>query len=111
MHNYKKGLLCVMVLSAMSLMAAEDKTIKVTTFADENGENTNACSLREAIITAKKNIAYGGCNPGNTLNGVADEIQLEAGTYKLSSELVPESALVIKGVSRFNGFVAQRFEM
>ena len=54
MHNYKKGLLCVMVLSAMSLMAAEDKTIKVTTFADENGENTNACSLREAIITAKK---------------------------------------------------------
>ena len=102
MHNYKKGLLCIMVLSAMSLMAAEDKTIKVTTFADENGENSNACSLREAIITAKKNIGYGGCTAGNTLNGVADKIQLEAGTYKLSSELVPESALVISGVSRFN---------
>ncbi len=58
--------------------------------------------MREAIITAKKNIAYGGCTPGNTLNGVADKIQLEAGTYKLSSELVPESALVISGVSRFN---------
>ena len=54
MHTYKKGLLCVMVLSAMSLMAAEDRTIYVTTFVDENGENANACSLREAIITTKK---------------------------------------------------------
>ena len=42
-----------MILSAMSLMAAEDKTIYVTTFADEDGENTSACSLREAIKTAK----------------------------------------------------------
>ena len=33
-----------MILSAMSLMAAEDKTIYVTTFADEDGENTSACS-------------------------------------------------------------------
>jgi hypothetical protein len=31
MKNYKKGLLTVMVLSAMSLMAAEDKTIYVNT--------------------------------------------------------------------------------
>ena len=28
MHNYKKGLLCIMVLSAMSLMAAEDKPLR-----------------------------------------------------------------------------------
>ena len=34
MKNYKKGLLTVMVLSAMSLMAAEDKTIYVNTFDD-----------------------------------------------------------------------------
>lgn len=91
-----------MVLSAMSLMAAEDKTIKVTTFADEDGENSNACSLREAIITAKKNAAYGGCTPGNTVYGQTDRIQLEEGTYTLNAELVPESAIIIQGASRLN---------
>ncbi|NNH00852.1 CSLREA domain-containing protein [Acinetobacter sp. ANC 5414] len=102
MHTYKKGLLCVMVLSAMSLMAAEDRTIYVTTFADENGENASACSLREAIITAKKNAAYGGCTPGNTVFGQTDYIQLEAGRYKLDSELAPESMVIISGASREN---------
>lgn len=34
MKNYKKGLLTLMVLSAMSLMAAEDTFIHVTTFDD-----------------------------------------------------------------------------
>ncbi|NNG75729.1 CSLREA domain-containing protein [Acinetobacter sp. ANC 4277] len=102
MHTYKKGLLCVMVLSAMSLMAEEDKTIKVTTFADEKGENSNACSLREAIITAKKNAAYGGCTAGNTVYGQTDRIQLEAGKYILDAELAPESVIVIKGASRSN---------
>ena len=102
MHTYKKGLLCVMVLSAMSLMAAEDRTIYVTTFADENGENANACSLREAIITAKKNAAYGGCTPGNTVFGQTDYIQLEAGRYNLDSELAPESRVIISGASREN---------
>ncbi|OAL81452.1 hypothetical protein AY606_01585 [Acinetobacter sp. SFB] len=102
MHTYKKGLLCVMVLSAMSLMAAEDRTIYVTTFTDENGENANACSLREAIITAKKNIAYGGCTPGNTVFGQTDYIQLETGTYELNSELAPESTVIISGAKRLN---------
>jgi len=102
MHTYKKGLLCVMVLSAMSLMAAEDRTIYVTTFVDEDGENANACSLREAIITAKKNAAYGGCTPGNTVFGQTDYIQLEAGTYKLNSELAPDSRVIIRGASREN---------
>ncbi len=102
MHTYKKGLLCVMVLSAMSLMAADDRTIYVTTFADENGENANACSLREAIITAKKNAAYGGCTAGNTVYGQTDRIQLEAGKYTLDAELAPESVIVIKGASRSN---------
>ncbi|WP_445660326.1 CSLREA domain-containing protein [Acinetobacter sp. F16] len=102
MHTYKKGLLCAMVLSAMSLMAAEDRTIYVTTFLDEDGENANGCSLREAIITAKKNAAYGGCTPGNTVFGQKDYIQLKAGTYKLDSELVPESNVIISGASRKN---------
>lgn len=60
MKNYKKGLLALMVLSAMSLMAAEEKTIEVNTFEDENGENLDNCSLREAIFAAHKNAAFGG---------------------------------------------------
>ncbi|MGE8562736.1 MAG: CSLREA domain-containing protein, partial [Acinetobacter bohemicus] len=51
MKSYKKGFLCSIILSAMSLMAAEEKTIYVNTFADENGDNLNNCSLREAIQT------------------------------------------------------------
>ncbi len=104
MKNYKKGLLTVMVLSAMSLMAAEDKTIRVTTFADEDGENANACSLREAIKTAKLDKSYGGCNVGRTwaADGSApDRIQLEAGTYKLDSELVVESSIQIYGATPY----------
>ena len=100
MKNYKKGLLTVAVLAAMSLMAAEDKVIKVTTFVDENGENDNACSLREAIKTAKLDKSFGGCNVGRrvaTDGTAADVIQLEAGEYKLDGELVVESAVNIFG--------------
>jgi CSLREA domain-containing protein len=54
MKNYKKGILATLVVATMPLIAAtSDDTIKVTTFADEDGENANACSLREAIETAK----------------------------------------------------------
>ncbi|WP_445346125.1 CSLREA domain-containing protein [Acinetobacter bohemicus] len=99
MKNYKKGFLCSMVLAAMSLMAAEDKIIYVNTFVDENGDNLNNCSLREAIQTAKKNTSHGGCSAGNTSNGQKDIIQLEAGEYILKSELTPESDVFIYGKS------------
>ena len=99
MKNYKKGFLCSMVLAAMSLMAAEDKIIYVNTFVDENGDNLNNCSLREAIQTAKENKSHGGCNAGNTSNGQKDIIQLEAGEYILKSELTPESDVFIYGKS------------
>lgn len=97
MKNYKKGLLTLMVLSAMSLMAAEDTFIYVTTFDDEDGENLNQCSLREAIKTAADNKAYGGCNAGDTRLGQKDRIQLKEGTYTLKRELVPQSVLEIYG--------------
>ena len=101
MKNYKKGLLTVMILSAMSLMAAEDKKILVTTFVDEDGENSNACSLREAIKTAKLDKSYGGCNVGRRLaidGSAPDVIQLKEGEYKLEhGELVVESAVKIEG--------------
>ena len=94
-----------MILSAMSLMAAEDKTIYVTTFVDEDGENNEACSLREAIKTAKLDKSYGGCNVGRTLRldgSAPDVIQLEAGEYKLERELIVESALKIYGKTPFS---------
>ncbi len=97
MKNYKKGILCLAVLAAMPLIAAQDKTIYVNTFADENGENPANCSLREAIQTAKDNKSFGGCTPGNTANGQTDIIQLEAGTYLLTEELKPQSTIRIWG--------------
>lgn len=97
MKHYKKGVLTLMVLSAMSLMAAEDRTIYVTTFADENGENTDKCSLREAVITASTHKAFGGCSAGQPHSTVTNVIQLEAGEYQLKSELQPSSAMLIVG--------------
>lgn len=103
MKQYKKGLLCLMVLSAMSLMAADDQTIYVNTFVDEMGENPNNCSLREAIITAQKNAAYGGCSVGKTGIAQIDHIQLQEGTYLLTrGELAPASSVVIVGKNRNN---------
>ena len=101
MKHFKKGLLGVMVVAAMTLMAAEDRTIHVNTFEDEDNVNMNQCSLREAIKTASLNKAYGGCSAGNTGSGQTDYIQLAAGTYKLSKEIVPESKVVVFGKSPY----------
>ncbi|CAM4133006.1 CSLREA domain-containing protein [Acinetobacter pragensis] len=99
-----------MVLSAMSLMAADSKTIYVNTFDDEAGENSSKCSLREAIIAAQKNTSFGGCSAGRTGVGQVDEIQLEAGTYKLTrGELSPESPIRILGKSRNNYEIKSSF--
>ena len=97
MKNYKKGLLTLTVLSAMSLMAAEDRTIYVTTLADEDGENSESCSLREALKAASTHKAYGGCIAGQQYSTVPNIIQLEAGTYLLNKELKPNSDVVIFG--------------
>lgn len=97
MQNYKKGILTLMILSAMSLMAAEDKTIYVNTFEDIDSDSSAKCSLRMALKAAAANKAYGGCSAGNTVASSTDTIQLEAGTYNLSSELVPTSQVIIKG--------------
>lgn len=97
MKNYKKGLLALTVLSAMSLMAAEDSTIYVNTFEDEDGENMNKCSLREAIRASELNKAYGGCSAGEIRPTANNVIQLEAGTYKLEKELRPNVQVNILG--------------
>ena len=99
MKNNKKTLLGIMVLSAMSLMAADNPMIQVTTFEDQNGEDLSKCSLREALVAAKQNIAFGGCSAGNTNRGVTDMIQLQAGEYILNSELRPQSMVRIYGAT------------
>jgi CSLREA domain-containing protein len=53
--------------------------IQPNTFSDENGAG-GACSLREAILAANTDGAFGGCPAG----GGADTIPLTAGTYTLS---------------------------
>jgi CSLREA domain-containing protein len=53
--------------------------ITPSTFGDENGGGAD-CSLREAILAANTDAAFGGCPAG----GGADTIPLGAGTYGLS---------------------------
>ena len=50
MKHFKKGLLGVMVVAAMTLMAAEDRTIHVNTFEDEDNVNIEI-SLKFITIT------------------------------------------------------------
>jgi CSLREA domain-containing protein len=59
--------------------ARASMTINVTTTLDQDGAG-GGCSLREAIIAANQDIAFGGCPAGNG----ADIIILPAGTYVLT---------------------------
>ncbi|MEC6391265.1 CSLREA domain-containing protein [Acinetobacter pittii] len=98
MKNYKKALLALAVIAAMPLFA--DTTtgrIDVTTFDDEDGDNTNACSLREAIKTAELRKSYGGCTVIDTRETTQKSIQLKAGIYNLNKELVPNANIAIFG--------------
>ncbi|MFK8932873.1 CSLREA domain-containing protein [Acinetobacter junii] len=97
MKNYKKATLAAMVVAAMPLMAAINTPIVVNTFADEDGENSNACSLREALKTAELRKSYGGCAVADTLPTTRKQIQLEAGTYTLEKELTPNVDVSIFG--------------
>jgi len=99
MKNYKKTLLAVMIVSAMPLLAATSSSapIKVTTFADENKDDS-LCSLREALAVAKTRVSAHGCVVADIYSNVQN-IQLEAGTYTLKNELVPESEVSIWGAA------------
>ncbi|MEB3790169.1 CSLREA domain-containing protein [Acinetobacter sp. IK40] len=100
MKNYKKALLATMVMAAMPLLAATNGTaIKVTTFVDEDGENLNACSLREALKTAETRVSYGGCPVTDKLSSTTKVIQLEKGVYTLKKELSPNVSVSILGAS------------
>lgn len=101
MKNYKKALLALAVLANMPLFAdTTNQRIEVTTFADEDGENANACSLREAIKVAETRKSAYGCTVYN-LN-TDQVIQLKAGTYTLNKELVPNDNISIYGYGERN---------
>lgn len=96
MKKYKKALLALAVLANMPLFAdTTNKRIEVTTFADEDGENTNACSLREAIKVAETRKSAYGCTVFSL--DTDQVIQLKAGTYTLNKELVPNANVSIYG--------------
>ena len=71
------------VLGAMGALLVSSPAlgavIEPNTFGDENGGGTG-CSLREAILAANNDAAFGGCPAGSG----ADTISLGAGTYGLS---------------------------
>ena len=98
---YRKSLLAMMVAAALPVIVVAategDTTIYVTTTADENDATSNGkCSLREAVIAAKLNKAYGGCIAGQSAG--TDKIKLkEAGTYVLNSPIEIDSRLTITG--------------
>jgi CSLREA domain-containing protein len=103
---FRKSLLAIMVFAAMPLIAATDKTIYVTTLSDEDGENTSACSLREALKAASTNRAYGGCIAGQVSG--TDKIVLknikkgEGNTYTLKGTLNIDSNVSITGEDAFS---------
>ncbi|ONG41638.1 hypothetical protein BKE30_04240 [Alkanindiges hydrocarboniclasticus] len=92
---YRKSLLALVVLAALPVTAATDRTIYVSTFEDEDGENASACSLREAIYAATTNRAYGGCIAGQL--DLTEKIKLKAGIYQLKRSLVIGSNMTITG--------------
>lgn len=101
---YRKSLLAVMVAAAVPLLvsAAEDNIIYVTTTADENDARPNStCSLREAVIAAKINKAYGGCIAGQ--QSLTDQIKFKnPGVYTLTKPLIIDSSLVISGANAYS---------
>ena len=63
-----------------ALLAATSNTpINVTTF-DEDGDNLNACSLREALKTAEIRKSFGGCEVTDILS-TTQKLFNKAGTY------------------------------
>jgi len=73
-------MIALLALAAMPVRPAYAATITVNITTDENIANGD-CSLREAIIAANNDIAYGGCSAGSG----ADTIILTSGsTYTLT---------------------------
>lgn len=86
----------LMSLGLLCLAFDASASIVVTTTADENGTNTSACSLREAIaITNSSDLTkgFGGCtNP----DGSTVIIVKASSTYPVNSELLLTNSVTIQ---------------
>lgn len=80
--------ICLFVLMGifltLNLSTLQAATIRPNTFEDDAGDNSNNCSLREAIDSVNNGVAVGGCAPV-TEGSFADPstIILQQGTYLL----------------------------
>jgi CSLREA domain-containing protein len=100
----KSGLIAVFVSISVGIflalyedvVAESNNVILVNTFDDELN-NDEDCSLREAIKAANENQMVDNCTAGSS--GSPDDIYLESGTYSLSQgDLNVQSSLNIHGV-------------
>lgn len=81
--KYLRPLLAgLLVLAAGVPRASLVSTINVTTDIDEDGANSAACSLREAVKAISTKKPFGGCPAGNAFTD--NLIQLEPVTYVLT---------------------------
>lgn len=88
------GLLVLIAASAPH--AALVRTIEVTTFDDDFGENRSTCSLREAVEAVNRHAPFGGCPAGSAFD--RNQIQLQSGQYLLQrGPLVVRQTLVVVG--------------
>lgn len=73
-------LLIFSFLCVFNVTSVSANTIKVNTTEDQNDTDPDHCSLREAIISAQEDIAYGGCSAGSG----SDIITIGSGIYTVS---------------------------
>ena len=93
---YKSRHLLGFISLSFALNAYAGPVITVTTTADENGENLQACSIREAVQAINTRIAFGGCPAGHPF--LSNTIQLENKTYILTrGELIPKKEMTFAG--------------
>ena len=71
---------CLVAALFLAPGSAQGATIKVDTTADQAGSKPRDCALREAVIAANGDEAFGGCKKGDE----SDKIVLGAETYVLT---------------------------
>lgn len=96
MKKLRPLLAAALLLAAASPRASLVTTISVTTSVDEDGTNSAACSLREAVKTVNQMAPYGGCAAPDAFTD--NVIQLEAVRYALTrGEIFLEGEIIIYG--------------
>ena len=80
MHRRALGALALAAATLAAASSASAGTIRVTTAADQDGQDHAKCGLREAIHATNADHDFGGCND----SGGADVVKLGSAHYVLS---------------------------